>query len=120
MAKATDSVSRPFVALARVWMQPHRTESFTLPRGPHFIQKVRHIARLYLDPADHGPPVRRDKSQIQASSTAPSPGHNSGHERCGVQSAPIGVRYITTPEAANHVQTGFRAGIPPKVITCDT
>jgi hypothetical protein len=40
----------------RVWralsLQPHRVDTFKLSTDPQFIEKVRHIVGLYLDPAD--------------------------------------------------------------------
>ena len=58
-------------AVARIWrafgLQPHRQETFKLSTDPLFVEKVRDIVGLYLDP-----PVRAmvlcvdEKSQIQA------------------------------------------------------
>lgn len=58
-------------AVTRIWrafgLQPHRQETFKLSTDPLFVEKVRDIVGLYLEP-----PVRAmvlcvdEKSQIQA------------------------------------------------------
>ncbi|CAI8055090.1 hypothetical protein GBAR_LOCUS30074 [Geodia barretti] len=58
--------------VSRIWrafgLQPHRTETFKLSADPFFIEKVRDVVGLYLNP----PPDRAlvlcvdEKSQIQA------------------------------------------------------
>jgi transposase len=58
-------------AISRIWrafaLQPHRTETFKLSHDPLFIEKVRDIVGLYLNPPDHALVVCVDeKSQIQA------------------------------------------------------
>jgi transposase len=58
-------------AIARIWrafsLQPHRTESFKLSKDPLFIEKVRDIVGLYLNPPDKALVLCVDeKSQIQA------------------------------------------------------
>jgi len=68
MAKAS-GLSQSTVG--RIWrafsLQPHRTESFKLSTDPLFIEKVRDIVGLYLDPPDHALVLCVDeKSQIQA------------------------------------------------------
>jgi len=55
----------------RVWsafgLQPHRQESFKLPTDPFFIEKLRDIVGLYLNPPDKGLVLCVDeKSQCQA------------------------------------------------------
>jgi putative transposase len=53
--------------LALFGVQPHRTKSFTLSTDPHFVEKVRDIAGLYLNPPDKALVLCVDeKSQIQA------------------------------------------------------
>jgi len=57
--------------VSRIWrafaLQPHRTESFKLSKDPLFIDKVRDIVGLYLDPPDRAMVLCVDeKSQIQA------------------------------------------------------
>jgi transposase len=58
-------------AVSRIWrafaLQPHRSESFKLSRDPLFIDKVRDIVGLYLNPPDRALVLCVDeKSQIQA------------------------------------------------------
>lgn len=48
-------------------VQPHRTKGFKLSPDPFFIEKVRDIVGLYLNPPDHALVLSVDeKSQIQA------------------------------------------------------
>ena len=48
-------------------MQPHRTETFKLSTDPQFVEKVRDIVGLYLDPPEKALVICVDeKSQIQA------------------------------------------------------
>jgi transposase len=58
-------------AVARIWkafaLQPHRTATFKLSKDPLFIEKVRDIVGLYLNPPDKALVLCVDeKSQIQA------------------------------------------------------
>jgi transposase len=57
--------------VGRIWrafgLQPHRTESFKLSKDPLFVDKVRDIVGLYVDPPDKAVVLCVDeKSQIQA------------------------------------------------------
>jgi len=68
MAKAT-GISPTTVH--RIWrafsLQPHRSETFKLSKDPLFVEKVRDIVGLYLDPPDKALVLCVDeKSQIQA------------------------------------------------------
>ena len=48
-------------------LQPHRTRSFKLSTDPFFVEKVRDMVGLYLNPPDHALVLCVDeKSQIQA------------------------------------------------------
>jgi len=48
-------------------LQPHRSKSFKLSTDPFFVEKVRDVVGLYLDPPDHAVVLSVDeKSQIQA------------------------------------------------------
>jgi len=48
-------------------IQPHRTRSFKLSTDPFFVEKVRDIVGLYLNPPDHALVLCVDeKSQVQA------------------------------------------------------
>jgi transposase len=68
MARAT-KLSRATVS--RIWrafgLQPHRTETFKLSSDPFFVEKVRDLVGLYLNPPDHAVVLCVDeKSQVQA------------------------------------------------------
>ena len=57
--------------VSRIWrafaLQPHRVETFKLSKDPQFIEKVRDIVGLYLNPPDQALVLCVDeKSQIQA------------------------------------------------------
>ena len=57
--------------VGRIWrafaLQPHRSETFKLSKDPLFIDKVRDIVGLYLDPPERALVLSVDeKSQIQA------------------------------------------------------
>ena len=58
-------------AISRIWrafaLKPHRVETFKLSPDPHFIDKVRDIVGLYLNPPEAAVVLCVDeKSQIQA------------------------------------------------------
>src|SRR3989304_5452298 len=58
-------------AVSRIWrafmLKPHRSETFKLSKDPLFIEKVRDIVGLYLNPPDRALVLATDeKSQIQA------------------------------------------------------
>lgn len=58
-------------AISRIWrafaLQPHRVDTFKISRDPLFVDKVRDIVGLYLNPPDHALVLCVDeKSQIQA------------------------------------------------------
>ena len=58
-------------AVSRIWrafgLQPHRVDTFKLSKDPQFIDKVRDIVGLYLDPPERALVLCVDeKSQIQA------------------------------------------------------
>ena len=58
-------------AVSRIWrafaLQPHRSETFKLSRDPLFIEKVRDLVGLYLNPPDRALVLCVDeKAQIQA------------------------------------------------------
>jgi transposase len=78
-------------AVSRIWrafaLQPHRAETFKLSTDPLFIEKVRDIVGLYLNPPDRALVLCVDeKPQIQAKApTAPvlpmRPGQAERHAR---------------------------------------
>ena len=62
-----NTVSRPPQAERAFGLQPHGAEAFKLSSDPCFIEKVRDIVGLYLDPPDRALVLCVDeKSQIQA------------------------------------------------------
>ena len=79
MAKASGlSVS----TVHRIWrafsLQPHRSETFKLSSDPLFVEKVRDIVGLYLDPPDRALVLCVDeKSQIQALDLNPAAASNA-------------------------------------------
>ena len=87
-------------SVMRIWhafgLQPHRTETFKLSKDPLFIEKVRDVVGLYLNPPAHALVLSVDeKSQIQALDRTPPmlplrPGqverHTHDYKRHGVTS----------------------------------
>ena len=68
MAKAT-GLSQ--TAIARIWrafeLKPHLHETFTLSTDPYFVEKVRDVVGLYLNPPERAIVLSVDeKSQVQA------------------------------------------------------
>lgn len=66
----------------RIWqqhgLQPHRLETFKLSRDRHFVEKLRDVVGLYLNPPDRALVLSVDeKSQIQALDRT-QPGELSG------------------------------------------
>jgi transposase len=58
-------------AVGRIWrafgLQPHRTETWKLSKDPQFVEKVRDVVGLYLNPPERAVVLCVDeKSQIQA------------------------------------------------------
>src|SRR5262245_40998700 len=58
-------------AMVRIWrafgLQPHRVENFKFSKDPQFVEKVRDIVGLYLNPPDRAIVLCVDeKSQVQA------------------------------------------------------
>src|SRR5512132_1541814 len=58
-------------AIVRIWrafgLQPHRVENFKFSKDPQFVEKVRDIVALYMNPPDHAIVLCVDeKSQVQA------------------------------------------------------
>ena len=67
MAQATGLNQTAIGRRLRLSLQPHRQENFKLSHDPLFIDKVRDIVGLYLDPPDRALVLCVDeKSQIQA------------------------------------------------------
>ena len=68
MAKRTGLTQN---AIVRIWrafgLQPHRVENFKFSKDPQFVEKVRDIVGLYLNPPDRAIVLCVDeKSQVQA------------------------------------------------------
>ena len=68
MARATGYAPS---TIHRMWqafsLQPHRSETFKLSADPYFVDKVRDIVGLYMDPPQHALVLCVDeKSQVQA------------------------------------------------------
>jgi len=68
MAKATGLSP---ATIGRIWrafgLQPHRTDTFKLSTDPFFVEKVRDVVGLYLNPPDRALVLCVDeKSQVQA------------------------------------------------------
>src|ERR1700681_1675945 len=66
---AHTGISKSTVAryFALCGLQPHRSKSFKLSTDPFFVEKVRDVAGLYLNPPDQALVLSVDeKSQIQA------------------------------------------------------
>src|SRR6185312_1685093 len=58
-------------AVQRIWrahgLQPHKVKQFKLSNDPNFVEKLRDIVGLYVDPPEHALVLSVDeKSQIQA------------------------------------------------------
>jgi transposase len=58
-------------AIVRIWnafgLKPHRSETFKLSTDPSFVEEVRDVVGLYLNPPDHAIVLSGDeKSQVQA------------------------------------------------------
>ena len=66
-----EALGVPAEFVYRVWrafgLKPHLTKSFKLSTDPHFVEKVRDVVGLYMDPPDKALVLCVDeKSQIQA------------------------------------------------------
>jgi transposase len=75
------------MSVHRIWkqhgLQPHRVETFKLSRDPQFVEKLRDVVGLYLDPPDRALVLAVDeKSQIQALERT-QPGLPLKRGRCG-------------------------------------
>lgn len=71
LAAASAPTSMSPSTVGRVWralgLKPHRTEKHQLSTDPHFIDKVRDVVGLYMNPPDNALVLCTDeKSQIQA------------------------------------------------------
>ena len=69
--RLAEAVGLNQTAVSRIWrafaLQPHRVEYFKLSKDPLFVEKLRDIVGLYLDPPERAVVLCTDeKSQIQA------------------------------------------------------
>ncbi|MHC4079071.1 MAG: IS630 family transposase [Planctomycetota bacterium] len=70
------------MTILRVWrafgLQPHRTESFSLSRDPQFVEKVRDVVGLYMNPPDNALVLCVDEESHLRSRTLASPVRHTG------------------------------------------
>jgi hypothetical protein len=103
----------------RIWrafsLQPHRSETFKLSTDPQFVEKVRDIVGLYLDPPEKALVICVDeKSQIQAlDRTQPLLPMRPGQIERRTHDYD---RHGTTTLLAGLIATG--TSYPPKVADC--
>jgi len=70
--------------ISRIWraygLQPHRVEFFKLSKDPQFVEKLRDVAGLYMNPPDRAVVLSVDeKSQVRALEPDPArPAHEEG------------------------------------------
>ena len=79
MARATGYAPS---TIHRMWqafsLQPHRSETFKLSADPYFVDKVRDIVGLYMDPPQHALVLCVDeKSQVQGPRSAAAPARSA-------------------------------------------
>ena len=74
MAKA---VSVSVSSVQRIWrahgLQPHRVRQFKLSQDPAFVDKLRDVVGLYVDPPAHAVVLSVDEKSQSRRSTEPSP-----------------------------------------------
>jgi hypothetical protein len=97
-------------SVQRIWrahgLQPHRMRQFKLSTDPHFVEKLRDIVGLYLDPPAHAVVLSLDeKSQIQALDRT-QPGLPLKRGRCGTMTHDYKRNGTTTLFAALDVLEG--------------
>lgn len=66
-----ESIGLSQTAVVRIWhafgLQPHRVENFKLSKDPQFVEKVRDVVGLYMNPPENAIVLCVDeKSQVQA------------------------------------------------------
>ncbi len=98
------------MTVQRIWkahgLQPHRFETFKLSRDPHFVDKLRDVVGLYLNPPEHALVLCVDeKSQIQALERT-QPGLPLKKGRCGTMTHDFKRHGTTTLFAALNVLDG--------------
>ena len=70
-AAMAEAAGVSITSVQRIWrahgLQPHRIRQFKLSRDPEFVEKLRDVVGLYVDPPAHAVVLSVDeKSQIQA------------------------------------------------------
>ena len=96
--------------VSRIWrahgLQPHRMETFKLSRDPQFVEKLRDVVGLYMDPPEHAVVFSVDeKSQVQALDRT-QPGLPMKKGRAGTMTHDYKRHGTTTLFAALDVATG--------------
>ena len=96
--------------ISRIWrahgLQPHRIEYFKLSTDPHFVEKLRDVVGLYVDPSERAVVFAFDeKSQIQALDRT-QPGLPLKKGRAGTMTHDYKRHGTTTLFAALDVATG--------------
>ena len=96
--------------ISRIWrahgLQPHRIEYFKLSTDPHFVEKLRDVVGLYVDPPERAVVFAFDeKSQIQALDRT-QPGLPLKKGRAGTMTHDYKRHGTTTLFAALDVATG--------------
>jgi transposase len=96
--------------ISRLWrshgLKPHRVEYFKLSRDPHFVEKLRDVVGLYVDPPERAVVFSFDeKSQIQALDRT-QPGLPLKKGRAGTMTFDYKRHGTTTLFAALDVATG--------------
>ena len=96
--------------ISRIWrahgLQPHRIEYFKLSTDPHFVEKLRDVVGLYVDPPERAVVFAFDeKSQIQALDRT-QPGLPLKKGRAGIMTHDYKRHGTTTLFAALDVATG--------------
>ena len=102
------------MTVQRVWkahaLQPHRFETFKLSHDPQFVDKLRDVVGLYLNPPEHALVLCVDeKSQIQALERT-QPGLPMKKGRCGTMTHDFKRHGTTTLFAALNVLEGTVIG----------
>ena len=102
------------MTIQRIWkangLQPHRVKTFKLSRDPRFVEKLRDVVGLYLNPPEHALVLCVDeKSQIQALDRT-QPGLPLKRGRCGTMTHDYKRHGTTTLFAALNVLDGMVIG----------
>ena len=109
-----DQIGISVSSVQRIWrshgLQPHRSRQFKLSNDPKFVEKLRDIVGLYINPPDHAVILSVDeKSQIQALDRT-QPGLPMKKGRCGTMTHDYIRHGTTTLFAALNVLDGTVIG----------